>query len=252
MPSALIPSPEWKGIPESFLTALNSRFLELSGGSVATAAGSVAGLFFRSTKRPDANGTPVGTFGAETDTGNLYQVQTVGSAQVWVSLTPFVDDGQESAAARTGGLGTHPLLQLDTIGGTQPTRYGKLVNDNNAYWTMNVSYDGTNWNLDDISRPGMSIAMVNGTLFFSVAPAAANPAVFAATFTMNGIANTLLGNLDLTDVTKGYKVGGTKVVGAQGAAVTAPSGAGAAGVDTPARNSINALISRLQAHGLIA
>jgi hypothetical protein len=49
---------------------------------------------------------------------------------------------------------------------------------------------------------------------------------------------------------KAYYVNGTKVVGAQGAAVTAP--AGGATIDAEARTAINALISRLQAHGLIA
>lgn len=47
-----------------------------------------------------------------------------------------------------------------------------------------------------------------------------------------------------------YRVGGTKVVGAQGAAVAAPVGQ-ANDLDTEARTAINALISRLQAHGLI-
>lgn len=47
-----------------------------------------------------------------------------------------------------------------------------------------------------------------------------------------------------------YNVNGTQVVGAQGATVAAPTGGTT--TDTQARASINAIISRLQAHGLIA
>lgn len=48
----------------------------------------------------------------------------------------------------------------------------------------------------------------------------------------------------------GLQVQGTKVVGARGSAVTAPTGG--ATVDAEARTAINTIISRLQAHGLIA
>jgi hypothetical protein len=47
-----------------------------------------------------------------------------------------------------------------------------------------------------------------------------------------------------------YRVGGTKVVGAQGAAVA--DAAGGATVDTEARAALNALLARLRTHGLLA
>jgi hypothetical protein len=47
-----------------------------------------------------------------------------------------------------------------------------------------------------------------------------------------------------------FRVGGTQVVGPRGAAVAAPSGGTAP--DSQARTAINALIARLQAHGLIS
>lgn len=47
-----------------------------------------------------------------------------------------------------------------------------------------------------------------------------------------------------------YRVNGTKVVGPRGAAITAPTGG--ATVDAEARTAIGVIISRLQAHGLIA
>jgi hypothetical protein len=48
----------------------------------------------------------------------------------------------------------------------------------------------------------------------------------------------------------GYKVSGTKVVGAQGAVV--PDAAGGATIDAEARTAINDLLARLRDHGLIA
>ncbi len=47
-----------------------------------------------------------------------------------------------------------------------------------------------------------------------------------------------------------YKVAGTQVVGPQGAAVSGPTGG--ATIDTQARTAINLILTRLQAHGLIA
>lgn len=47
-----------------------------------------------------------------------------------------------------------------------------------------------------------------------------------------------------------YRVNGTKVVGARGSAITAPTGG--ATVDAESRTAIGVIISRLQAHGLIA
>lgn len=52
------------------------------------------------------------------------------------------------------------------------------------------------------------------------------------------------------EATTSYSVGGTQVVGAQGATVADPTGG--ATIDAEARTAINALIDRLQAHGLIA
>lgn len=47
-----------------------------------------------------------------------------------------------------------------------------------------------------------------------------------------------------------YKVGGTKVIGAQGALVA--DAAGGVTIDAEARTAINALLLRLRAHGIIA
>lgn len=59
-------------------------------------------------------------------------------------------------------------------------------------------------------------------------------------------------NIDLLSAggSTGYKFNGTKVVGAQGAAVA--DAAGGATVDAEARTALNALLARLRTHGLIA
>jgi hypothetical protein len=56
--------------------------------------------------------------------------------------------------------------------------------------------------------------------------------------------------LATADAATGYKVAGTQVVGAQGAAVADASGG--ATIDTEARAALNALLARARAHGLIA
>ena len=52
------------------------------------------------------------------------------------------------------------------------------------------------------------------------------------------------------DVGTSLSVSGTKVIGAQGAAVANASGG--AFVDAEARTALNALLARLRAHGIIA
>jgi hypothetical protein len=58
------------------------------------------------------------------------------------------------------------------------------------------------------------------------------------------------GDIKLSDAAKGFYVGGTKVVGAQGVAVA--DAAGGAIIDVEARAQLNALLAKLRTHGLIA
>lgn len=81
-PIAILPI---KDVPEELIRVLNDRFRSIASSS-QDAAGIKPGLFFLAQNIPDANSTPVGTFGAETDTGRLLQVQTVASTQTWVQV----------------------------------------------------------------------------------------------------------------------------------------------------------------------
>ena len=58
--------------------------------------------------------------------------------------------------------------------------------------------------------------------------------------------DTFTGAIQATE----YRVGGTKVLGAQGAAVA--DAAGGATIDAEARTALNALLARVRTHGLIA
>lgn len=73
------------------------------------------------------------------------------------------------------------------------------------------------------------------------------------TFKANGdveITSALSSFSGIVNVAGVYKVDGVQVVGNQGAAVTAPTGG--ATIDAEARVAINAIISRMTTHGLIA
>jgi hypothetical protein len=255
------------GVPDDLIRQLNSRFRELevaivpaaaSSGSTRTinttnvtvvSEGSVAGLFFLAANRPDANGTPVGTFGTEIDTGALLQVQTVGSAQVWVQVSPWLDDGEtitatEPVALDVGDAPDDSQIQVraDGLGGLELLCYGA---DNVRVGFDMIRVGGVNV----ATHTSACMLLKNGdqlTVYGATGQTVGNAVALNLLFTID----LATGNVDA--VTGVYKKGGTQVVGAQGAAVTPASGAGAAGVDTPARNAINAVISRLQAHGLIA
>lgn len=66
----------------------------------------------------------------------------------------------------------------------------------NIYLTLNITWDGTNFNLDDTASPGFAIALSGTGLTFYAAPAAANPATLTAQFSYaNPIFSLLFGQL---------------------------------------------------------
>jgi len=116
MIDTILPIP---GVPDELLRVLNDRLRQVPGASAPAMKPDPPGVFFVSTKRPDANGTAVGTFGAETDTALLYQVQTVGNKQEWVliTVTPALTYG---FAAASGSL-TLPATTFSDVPGATYT-----------------------------------------------------------------------------------------------------------------------------------
>ncbi len=97
------------GVPEELLRALNDRFRQLTQSSPQAVSGSSAGLVFTHATRASANLAAVGTYGTESDRTVVYQVQTVGSAKVWVYVSgvfkaDFADEPTDLGPYDTGFL----------------------------------------------------------------------------------------------------------------------------------------------------
>jgi len=105
---------------------LNDRFRSVPQSNTATGEPDPPGVFFLAAKRPDANGTAVGTFGAATDTGLLYQVQTVGNQQEWVEISTAPTLSYHSAIA-TGSLTLVATTYNDVPGATFAVAAGTWV-----------------------------------------------------------------------------------------------------------------------------
>lgn len=101
--------------------------------------------------------------------------------------------------------------------------------------------------MDDTGRPGFPYVtydwIYGGTSIFGIIPTGVAQGVLVNGKIINLFGDTIVNN----DGT--FWNGGVQVVGARQAAVSPPVGGGT--VDAEARTAINALISRLQAHGLI-
>jgi len=69
---------------------------------------------------------------------------------------------------------TRPELQLLTTGATAKTRLFEHVAAASIF-SNNLSFDGTNWNLDDVSKAGSLIDIAAGDFNFFTATAGANP-----------------------------------------------------------------------------
>ncbi len=174
----------------------------------------------------------------------------VGAAGALVE-SAVVDDGATvTATARNMTItGALPVYKLKTTGGTQPGRVGK-VTDAITLFSRNVSFDGANWNIDDVAIDAEMMTTAGGAFYFFYVTPGANPRAPALAVTID----TILGNLDVIGV---YKVAGTQVVGPRLTAVTAPTGggtsvsapAGGAVIDVQARTAINSIITAISSAG---
>jgi hypothetical protein len=113
-----------------------------------------------------------------------------------------------------------PTVELEAVGVTDKTRYTRTsAAVPRADILVNVSFDGTNFNLDDITKPGLRISFnTSSGILFATFSAGANPRSSTIEFTVDPT-----GNVNAVGV---YKVAGTQVVGAQLAAITSPTGGG--------------------------
>lgn len=99
--------------------------------------------------------------------------------------------------------GARPEVKLTATSATGPGRVSQDL-DNNLYSSVNISYDGTNWNLDDVSKIGSLLLLSGGILYFFVAGPAANPQTLVqkAKFDASG-------NCDIKGI---YKIGAAAVI----------------------------------------
>lgn len=103
------------------------------------------------------------------------------------TASPTFAGGGIVAAAR-------PTLLLNASGTTAKSRFTETAAG--LPWIMrNMSYDGSNFNLDDVAVTGAGLAISGTNLEFYTAPAAANPATSTLRFqvTTTGINNTPIG-----------------------------------------------------------
>ena len=141
-------------------------------------------------------------------------------------------------------LGDSPI----TTAGNNISVVGAITSGGNltAAAANNINWSGRS-NMQSPADGEILITNSGGTSFTSLrlGPLVRlNPA--AALLTLRNNAD----NADAAIQALNYKVAGTQVVGAQGAAVA--DAAGGATVDTEARAAINALLARVRTHGLIA
>src|SRR5204863_9537460 len=84
---------------------------------------------------------------------------------------------------------TRPEWQALDPAGTGIARFFQAVGDT-WYATVNLSFDGTNWNLDDTSKAGGHLSMgIDGSLTVAVATAGANPRTLSVVITTDAAGN---------------------------------------------------------------
>jgi hypothetical protein len=150
-----------------------------------------------------------------TTVGAIPKVSAAGA----LDESALTDDGTAITHLRTIAGAVQPKYVVDSGGSTPTASFGRTIDAARADITVNLSYDGTNWNLEDTAQAGVVLVFSpTAGLRVFLAPAGANP-----------VTPGLVGELTpagVMDVTTGYKVGGVQVVAAQetdpGAVATAP------------------------------
>jgi hypothetical protein len=147
--------------------------------------------------------------------------------------------GSSPGTSTSQGAG---LISANTNASATAAIYGLqfAMSSTAASYTTTAAYGlyFANWN----KGAGHTITTQYGLFVESLTAGATNYAIYTGT--------GLVRFGDVVNTTESYQVDGVKVVGNQGATVTDPTGGTVQ--DSEARTAINALIDRLQAHGLIA
>jgi hypothetical protein len=191
--------------------------------------------------------------GADLSTvGAIPKVSAAGA----LNESALLDDGTAIRLSRTISGTVQPTFEIDS-GIAAKGRIGRVNNMARLDLSVNLSFDGTNFNLDDTTLAAKRITMTTAGVFFQDAPAGAGPAAIANRFVVIPTGVSVDGV---------YSVAGTQVVGPRGAALTASGLAVAAppaaynpAYETTVGNLANnlkvrldELELRLKAHGLIA
>lgn len=162
-----------------------------------------AGFLFTSTNSLDYrwSGTAWVTLGTVrggaslTNVGRLTKVSAAGT----INESSVTDNGASITNLRTISGATQPNYVLDS-GITAKSRLTRVVNTARTDILVNMSYDGTNWNLDDTGQIGTLLSILTTGIEVYFAPAGANPVTPVLTASFDNA-----GNINCIGV---YKVGG--------------------------------------------
>lgn len=120
--------------------------------------------------------------------------------------SPINDDGTTilTTARNLANNGTRAHIRSTVTSGTQPSRVGQIVDGNSTFLTLNISYDGANWNLDDTSKTGTLIRLSLGKVDIFTVAAGPNPVAPVLNCTIDAA-----GNINVLGI---YKVNGANGV----------------------------------------
>jgi len=213
----------------------------VAASSIANSLLSVSGII------PGSGGTAYGA---------AFEVRTTATGQTTNAFTSKVIADVGGTYNAIVGVG----IEANVVGGggiTITENYGLRVASQTAGVTNYAIYTGTG--LVRFGDAVTSTSTITGTSLIGTtrvtAPLIGTTTATDVVFDRNSVTQLTLGSLLATfagsvNAVTEYRVAGTKVVGAQGATISDPTGGTVQ--DSEARTAINTIIDRLQAHGLIA
>lgn len=110
----------------------------------------------------------------------------------------LADDGTNVTLTRTIVGTVQPTLALQSTGITSKIRLGRVVNLERIDFSLNLSFDGANFNRDDTTKGGALINIVPGGFSVFFAAAGANPAALTQIFFVTAFGATVTGTFKAT------------------------------------------------------